>query len=430
MENNMEPPKARGPIRGQSALALDRTPGRLLPNPTRTLSLRTGYINPDELSLHGLSEDEQDSQQNGNVRKRHVGQCDSNDDKEEEHSTGRQSNYTKAAKGRKRVRAEGSFPTVPTSDHPNSYPMIDNVLPQQTGANILQLVIHVPSGHAGGPYTINVHPEMLSKLSVDAIGGAIGGPQSPTSTKLGTRRTPAELTSNGTQMSSGCKTRFMDFPPEIRNMVYRYLFRDTDPVDFHKRDNLCRSANLLATCKQAHAEGRAVLYSENAFLFRRRHATRGEYFDKVWQEVGYKDVESFLLNIGPRNVGRIREISLSLEDALPSSSREQTPFERRFVNNQKLQHCLEILGRQGGLKKLTLSFLGRKTFGHEDGMFVDQLRTITKLESLSFGPSSKISVDARRELHETMVKDAPTPTWLRGSTSPRRVAWGQSDNSG
>ena len=95
---------------------------------------------------------------------------------------------------------------------------------------------------------------------------------------------------------------FLDLPYELRSKVYEFAFKFDKPIEFESR-NFSRSANFLRTCKTVLKEGREVLYGENSFHFGRETATRGKFYEKIWKEIGYKDVRKFLETIGPINVG-------------------------------------------------------------------------------------------------------------------------------
>ncbi|KAK0363988.1 hypothetical protein LTR94_012844 [Friedmanniomyces endolithicus] len=57
--------------------------------------------------------------------------------------------------------------------------------------------------------------------------------------------------------------RFLDLPPEIRNLIYGHLLRLRDSR--WRADRLVCSTAILSTCKQIHAEGTGILYVENTF---------------------------------------------------------------------------------------------------------------------------------------------------------------------
>ncbi|KAF2195212.1 hypothetical protein K469DRAFT_545872 [Zopfia rhizophila CBS 207.26] len=169
---------------------------------------------------------------------------------------------------------------------------------------------------------------------------------------------------------------FMTLAPELRNKVYRLLFVADREFNFGLPNNFCRSAAFLRTCKQIHEEGCSILYGENKFAFDRNRTTRAPFWDPVPKEIGYKDVRSFLKMIGPANLRLLREVKLILEDAMPAStSYLHSHEERRYLNDEHLIDCLRIL-RQAQLRKLTLSFLGRRALARTDIKFLGYLEQI------------------------------------------------------
>ncbi|KAK0318001.1 hypothetical protein LTR82_010991 [Friedmanniomyces endolithicus] len=57
--------------------------------------------------------------------------------------------------------------------------------------------------------------------------------------------------------------RFLDLPPEIRNLIYGHLLRLRDSR--WRADRIVCSTAVLSTCKQIHAEATGILYVENIF---------------------------------------------------------------------------------------------------------------------------------------------------------------------
>ncbi len=57
--------------------------------------------------------------------------------------------------------------------------------------------------------------------------------------------------------------RFLDLPPEIRNLIYGHLLRLRDSR--WRADRLVCSTAILSTCQQIHAEATGILYVENTF---------------------------------------------------------------------------------------------------------------------------------------------------------------------
>ncbi|KAI9712498.1 MAG: hypothetical protein M1812_006914 [Candelaria pacifica] len=63
---------------------------------------------------------------------------------------------------------------------------------------------------------------------------------------------------------------FLKLPPELRNMIYRYLLVAKDPIDIGTRNAACRTepvvcVAILRVSRQTHIESAPILYSENRF---------------------------------------------------------------------------------------------------------------------------------------------------------------------
>jgi hypothetical protein len=221
--------------------------------------------------------------------------------------------------------------------------------PVQAGTQITinNLVINVPPGHTG---------PLLLQLDIP----------SQTSTQITTYQTtrPTKQTSlPNTQQTTPEKSTyagFLDLPAELRNEIYRLVFVTPDCFNFDSPSNFTRSAAFLRTCKQVHFEGRSILYSENHFLFMRKTQRHGSYWEREWNEVGFKAIRKFLRIIGPTNTALIREVTLWLEDATPCLNPSMaTADERRFVFDEVLMEVLKLLAQNGRLRKLGLHFRGK-----------------------------------------------------------------------
>ncbi|KAK1063081.1 hypothetical protein LTR74_009772 [Friedmanniomyces endolithicus] len=57
--------------------------------------------------------------------------------------------------------------------------------------------------------------------------------------------------------------RFLDLPPELRNLIYGHLLRLRDSR--WRADRFVCSTAILSTCQQVHAEATGILYVENTF---------------------------------------------------------------------------------------------------------------------------------------------------------------------
>ena len=152
------------------------------------------------------------------------------------------------------------------------------------------------------------------------------------------------------------------------------------PIVFASRDNFARSSSFLRTCHDVHDEGRAVLYSENAFHFERSHGTRGTFFESTWKEIGFKDARRFLETIGPVNISMMRYISFHFQDAAPSTTPHLDENERRFVNDPVLHYVLKFIGANARLSKIAFQFSGRRLLQKIDYNFLQALSSIKSEE--------------------------------------------------
>ncbi|EXJ63033.1 hypothetical protein A1O7_03478 [Cladophialophora yegresii CBS 114405] len=182
-----------------------------------------------------------------------------------------------------------------------------------------------------------------------------------------------------TTLGQSEKTGFFDIiSPEIRLRIYKQLFKLDKPIEFGKSD-VSASAQFLRTCKQAHEEGREILYGENSFHFTRDTRTRGMFWDNVWKEIGYKDIRRFLQGIGSDNIACLKHISFQLTDA-PDNRTRTVPgqiTDRRFVEDPMLQEIFNLIGANATLKTLALQFAGRAMVTQYDRLF---LRALTEMK--------------------------------------------------
>jgi hypothetical protein len=171
---------------------------------------------------------------------------------------------------------------------------------------------------------------------------------------------------------------------ELRNKVYRLLFKDSAKFDFSSPSNFKRTSSLLRTCKQVYEEGRTILYGENTFYFERNKETRRPYWAGERKEIGYKDLRLFLTSIGPVNTSYLRHLWLAFDDAMPSATPHlRRNEERRYVHDEHLIECLKVLAKQSRLKKISLAFWGRRCLGRTDTRFLENLYKI-KADEVEF----------------------------------------------
>ncbi|KAF2822736.1 hypothetical protein CC86DRAFT_457940 [Ophiobolus disseminans] len=171
---------------------------------------------------------------------------------------------------------------------------------------------------------------------------------------------------------------FADFPPELRNSVYRHVFVRDGSLQIPQRSEgsgLGQSAQFLRTCKLVHNEACSILYGENTFAFKRHHDTRAPFWDPKPREVGYQDFLHFLKMIGPESIQYLRDLCIEFDDALPKHSPNLTIETRRYVVDDYLMNCLRIL-REAKLRKVSLMFLGRRQLFRSDIKFLGYLEQI------------------------------------------------------
>ncbi|KAF1979489.1 hypothetical protein BU23DRAFT_98938 [Bimuria novae-zelandiae CBS 107.79] len=229
------------------------------------------------------------------------------------------------------------------------------------------------------------------------------------------RPTPATKKTSGVselQSANGRKKPigFTDLPAELRNKVYRHLFV-TDkllefPANAEEANRLKRSSQFLSTCKVVHSEGCSILYGENKFKFDRNNKTRGPFWDAVPKEIGYKDIRQFLKMMGPENLVYLRDVTLVLQDAMPSVTPGLDHEQRRYIRDEHLLDVIRTL-RQTKLRKLNVVFLGRRTLARSDAKFVDYLSQIKADEVVSTCNGwyhQKIEAYLWKEMKETMIR--------------------------
>lgn len=204
---------------------------------------------------------------------------------------------------------------------------------------------------------------------------------------------------------------FCHLPPELRNKIYRQVFVVDNGFRFPSpsSDTVPRSSQFLRTCRLVHSEGCSVLYGENSFSFDRNRTTRGTFWDPVAKEIGYKDIRQFLKMIGPENLAYLRDVKLVLEDANQSSTPYiHTHAERRYLYDEHLVECLRII-RTAKLRKITISFMGRRALTRDDVKFLDYMAKIKADEVLEsaydrYSYANKIHTSAWTYLKEHMTR--------------------------
>jgi hypothetical protein len=183
-----------------------------------------------------------------------------------------------------------------------------------------------------------------------------------------------------------------------------------EPVDFPQPRNASRSSAFLRTCRLIYQEGCGILYSENRFTFRRTKISRVPFWVCESKEVGYLDMRHFLHMIGPDNRAFLRRIHLVLDD----SSRQHSmllPDEGRFIYDPNLLACLKMISRECYLKKLSLTFYGRRHLSKLDVRFLESLCAV-QVDELVINPENqwggaKYDPKILDLLKNEMVRDEP-----------------------
>lgn len=256
-----------------------------------------------------------------------------------------------------------------------------------TQISISNLTIVLPPGHVG-PITLRIDPTTLPSNPPALL--HTPGSRPSLITKL-----PISIPMRSKGAHEKKKTGFLDLvsrsstrrmseananrsqPAELRNDIYRLTLVTEGRLNFGQPKGFSRSAALLRTCKQVHAEGTSILYSENRFYFCRRTSRYGSFWDDDWRELGYRAVHAFVKTIGPVNLGHLRHLSFQFDDATPClNPGAMSHEERRFVNDDVLMSILRHLGAHTRLEQLDLNFHGRRRVERSDTRLVEYLRRI------------------------------------------------------
>lgn len=272
-------------------------------------------------------------------------------------------------KKRKLTRRRSPSPTPPPmSPLPQEDPASRSASPEpptvppmhlQHDFEPINLTFNIPLGFSG-PLKIQLD---LSNVPMQLKSGNSTG----IAEKLRVRKVTSQQADNG-------KMGFLKLPPELRNKVYTLAFKDKDKFEFLSPTNFKHSAAFLRTCKQVYEEGRTILYGENTFYFGRNKEMRRPHWASERKEIGYKDLRLFLQTVGHINVSYIRHLWLCFDDATPSTTPHlKRSEERRYVHDGHLIECLKVLANQARLKKVTLTFWGRRALATTDARFLDNL---------------------------------------------------------
>lgn len=240
----------------------------------------------------------------------------------------------------------------------------------------LEILIDIPKGHKG---------LAVSNIDFDRIVESIHPLDTPGCFPRNrfvyatTMSTTTRHDSVAKTYSAAATTGFglLSLSGEIRNRIYRLTMKDDNPVYFINGRNFEHSANLLRTCKQIYQEGRAILYGENEFIFERDPQKCGEFWRPKRTEIGYSNVRRFLEMIGPINIGLIRLIGLSFDDAPPSAAPDKCHEERRYANDAHCLYMLKLLAKHGNFDRVTIGLYGRRKLSSVfDTQFINALKAV------------------------------------------------------
>ena len=218
------------------------------------------------------------------------------------------------------------------------------------------------------------------------------------------------------------KLPFINLPEEVRVRIYRMLFFSKAPIVFNTRQNLSRSAAFLRTCRLVNVEGSLILYGENSFHFERNVQTRGRLFDKVWREIGFRDVQSFLHMIGGHNIAHLKFISFDFYDGYFNNTTAPS-FEEdnmRYVNDPVVHHILRLIGHYAILEKIAVTFAGRRIIRPTDYQFLQALTSIKSYEVIQARHSWRDSKD-NYGVFESLKKSMTLPARETAELDPTRV---------
>jgi hypothetical protein len=213
--------------------------------------------------------------------------------------------------------------------------------------------------------------------SLPAATASSGAPEtasaSTNSTLIGNMATTTLVTEQPTGLT--------DLPYELRRKIYRTLFRFEKPVEIGSNDHEASAQSLRAN-KLIEREGTEILYGENSFHFKRDPRTRGQYFERVWKEIAYKDVRRFIEAIGPVNIGKLKHVSFQLTDCANNRSRLPPDqfVDRRFVEDPNVHEVFRLIGANATLTTIGLQFAGRAYVCRIDRSF---LRAVSEVKAHS-----------------------------------------------
>jgi hypothetical protein len=137
-----------------------------------------------------------------------------------------------------------------------------------------------------------------------------------------------------------------------------------------------------------HTEGASMLYGENQIVFRRNKTSRNPFWSNRNKEVGYLDVRHFLTMIGPQNRVYLRKLHLILDDASKVHAHlltNKTNIDPRYTNDANLIGALKSIARDCSIKRLGLTFWGKRSLSSLDIRLLDKLCSI-QVDELHINP--------------------------------------------
>jgi hypothetical protein len=160
-------------------------------------------------------------------------------------------------------------------------------------------------------------------------------------------------------------------------------------------------------------EGCSMLYGENNFTIRRCKQARNPFWSDQNKEIGYRDFRHFLAMIGPQNRGFIRKLHLVFEDATKSvaSVLERTNLNPRYTNDSNLLAALQVVARDCSLRRLGMTFWGKRSLATHDMRFLDRICSI-EADEVHINPdhcwsADKIEYRVLEILKKEMVRPEP-----------------------
>jgi hypothetical protein len=154
-----------------------------------------------------------------------------------------------------------------------------------------------------------------------------------------------------------------------------------------------------------------MLYGHNRFVIRRAKLARNPFWSDENKEVGYRDFRHFLAMIGPQNRAYLRTVHLVLDDAMKMHANRMKSDYTRYVHDPNLLAALKVMASDCYLKRLGLTFWGRKAVDLTDIRFLEKLCTI-EVDELHVNPDrawggDKLHTRVQDTLKHEMIRPEP-----------------------